>query len=315
MKNIKNIMKFTAVLTVLFSNVFLAVSCSDDFDDNEIINVNPQQGGLIELDQNLINYNIGNQGPYAVAGSAFQGDVETRTLEVYKSFSRIADGATSNEVLLATITLNGSNSGSIKERFEFNFTLTDLAQDLTVDGAQLTNDESTYAIGDAFNLRYVAVTSQGNRAESNEKTSIQVSTRFAGTYTLVDGAYYRIGVLNDGYTTDPRSTTRVIRSISTTRYVVEDWGEWFANDSQLFFEIDPDTNEVTVETVDGDGVPRTLNGIDAVACPNAIFTNVSCDGSNIAIVDDVNGKDRIILTYGYLSSNGAREFYDILEKQ
>ena len=312
MKNIKIKMRFAAILTVIMGASFLAVSCSEDYE--ELVNLNPQQGGLIELDQNLVNYTIGNQGPYKIEGAAFQGGVETRTLEVYKSFTRISGGATSNEVLLATVSLDGGNGDAIKERFEFNFTLSDLANDLSVDGTALTNDESTYSIGDAFNLRYVAVTSQGNRVESVEKTSIQVSTRFAGTYSLVDGAYYRIGVLNDGYTTDPRSTTRVIRSISTTRYVVEDWGEWFVNESMLYFEIDPDTNEITVETVDENGNPRTLNDIDVIACPNVNFTNVSCDGSNIAIPND-NGKDRIILTYGYVASSGAREFYDVLEKQ
>lgn len=40
-----------------------------------------------------------------------------------------------------------------------------------------------------------------------------------------------------------------------------------------------------------------------------------CTGTNILIKDDVNGKHRIKLTYGYFTEgSGSREFYEEMEK-
>ena len=45
------------------------------------------------------------------------------------------------------------------------------------------------------------------------------------------------------------------------------------------------------------------------------FKNVPCDGSNILIEDNVNGKHIIKITYGYFTDgSGPREFYEVLEK-
>jgi hypothetical protein len=35
---------------------------------------------------------------------------------------------------------------------------------------------------------------------------------------------------------------------------------------------------------------------------------------NKAVRDDVDGKDRIYMSYGYLAASGSREFYEVLEK-
>ena len=60
-----------------------------------------------------------------------------------------------------------------------------------------------------------------------------------------------------------------------------------------------------------------FSGNRALGCHTEpeLFTNVPCDGSNMLIPDDVNGKHRMILTYGYFTDgSGLREFYEVLEK-
>jgi hypothetical protein len=45
------------------------------------------------------------------------------------------------------------------------------------------------------------------------------------------------------------------------------------------------------------------------------MTNVNCGNSNYVINNDVNGKDRLVMSIGYYTSgSGPREFYQVLEK-
>ena len=45
------------------------------------------------------------------------------------------------------------------------------------------------------------------------------------------------------------------------------------------------------------------------------MTNVNCGNSNFVTRDNVNGKDKLTMSFGYLNaSTGPREFYQVMEK-
>ncbi len=303
MKNIK-------ILLLLLLGLSLITSCVDD--DNDELTGSAITGGLVKPTSNSIGYVVGNGDTYTAGGTVFQGNVQTETVEVYNSFTSSQTGETSNEVLLATLDITGMEVGTDGE-FATSFDYNDLIDGLTLSGNPLPADDGNLSIGDFWTLRFVSKLSNGNTVSNAATTKVSVGTRFAGTYAVVESVYYRIGVNRDDVAWPEEM---LIESVDATTYrVVEYFGAFSGN--EYYFQIDAN-DKITYpeETPDGEG--QTGNGQPLTTCDRnpGDLTNVPCgDDTNLVIRDDVTGKDRLVMTFGYFTAgSGPREFYQVLEK-
>lgn len=281
----------------------------------------PVGGGLLEVTTPSLNYVVGETEGYVAEFKVEQpGENKTVKVEVYSSFHSTKEDPTdstkriqivSNEVLLKTITV--SDMLTHFETFETSYS--ELIAGLTIDGAAISANDGNRLIGDYWDLRLVSTTEKGNIFQNYAGVKLTVSTRFAGTYIAAEGMYFRLGVPRpDVYWTGAEI---IISSVDATTYKYEKWGEQpSANFSGTFyFQIDPVTNVITYP----DGV-STLND-NALTClarnPNDLtYAAAMTTTPDIAIKDDVNGEDKLIMVYGYYTAgSGPREFYEMLVKK
>jgi hypothetical protein len=302
MKKFKLYFLALIVVTGLFS-------CEEDSDT---LTGGAATGGLLTVNSGLVGYVVGNGNDfkYPVKVTSFQGEITTTKIEVYKSFTNVA-GVKSNELLYKTIDVVATPESQV---VNFNVTYNELRAGLTVNGAPLPSDDSLLVIGDAWTLRYVTTTSNGDVHENSKTTKIAVGTRFAGTYRVIDSNYWRLGVSNGGWNGD----IRVIESVDATTYRYVGYAGLFAGAANTHYF-----------TIDGAGVvnsPQTykgavqlLNGqplINCISNPTDMVKSCGYAGpQNTVTKDDVNNKDRIYRTYGYYTAgSGPREFYEALER-
>ncbi len=306
-------MKKLAFLFLSFSAMFVA--CSDDNFDT--LTGNENTGGLVSVDKTNIGYVVGNGDTFQYTAnlSAFQGREKVQTVDVYKQFTNI-DGDVSNKVLLTTITFPNAQQ---TETVGLAFTYPQLISGLTINGASISSDDTTLNIGDYWTLTYVSTSSDGDVTENATTTKVAVGTRFAGNYKCVDGAYYRIGVLTYEEALWPPVT--VIESVNSTTYRVKKYFGPFTNTStatggDYYFSIDSSDN-ITYPLTTPTGVSQSGNGQPFISCQThpGELNNVQCSSSNYVVRDDVTGKDRLYMSFGYLNGPGAsREFYQVMEK-
>jgi hypothetical protein len=297
--------------------VFAFTSCVDD--DNDVLTVDAILGGLLDIDQGAIGYVVGNDGTYKVSGSVYQGRVQTNMVDIYKSFT--TEMTTSNETLLASIPITNTTI-SEKGIFEYSFKYEDLIEGLNIDGTALPPMDSQLIIGDFWTLRFASTTSEGNINFNANITKVSVGNRFAGTYKVIDSDYWRINVQSTG--ADWIGEERIIESVNASTYrhlgvgpfdpetIVTGFG-LPVEESHLYFSI-TSSDELNYENV-GNTTLLEVPYMSCVTNPD-LFTNVPCGStSNYVVRDDVNGRDLIYMTYGYLTPNsGPREFYEVLEK-
>lgn len=331
MKSIKKIYIALASVMILFS------ACIDP--DN--ITPVKSEGGLLEVTTPSINLVVGETTgtDYTIEFKVFQEkDVKTTKVDAYvtfHSYKRNADGSLfwdvaedgkdsskvaiqSNEKLLKSIDISGTTT-----YFEaFSATFSDLISDLSVEGNDMYSDlpssDAEYLIGDYWEVRFVNTLNTGDVHENYKRVKIAVSTRFAGTYKVLKGEYFRLGVDNGGGTmwVDGEVT---ISSIDAITYKFEEWGilsGWAGN--VLYFQVNPVTLAITYPE-EWDGTAQTLNG-QPLTCleRNPLdLTNVVgfTTTPDVAVKDDVSGKDRLIMIHGYYTGgSGPREFFFELEK-
>ncbi|WP_289044676.1 hypothetical protein [uncultured Olleya sp.] len=309
MKKIKFFLSLILVAT-------FATSCIDD--DNDELTGEATEGGLLTLDKTAIGYVVGNGATYTTSGSVYQGNIQTTKIDIYKSFTSPSTGETSNEILYDTVNISNTQIGS-EGTFSTSFDYEDLINGLTLASGSLPVSDSSLSIGDYWTLRFVSTLSTGEVVSNATTTKVSVGTRFAGTYRPLDGMYYRIGVLTytlaDWQSFCPET---VIESVDASTYrVVEYFGPF--NGNTWYFQIDENDNIIyPEETPEGDA--QTGNGEPFISClthPQEL-SNVPCgSASNFVERDDVNGADKLYMTFGYLTGNAAgnsREFYQVLEK-
>jgi len=289
------------------------VSCEED--DNDLLTGNNNEGGLLNVQNNLVAYVVGNGNDfeYSAGLGAFQGDVQVESVDVYKQFTSV-DGVTSNKVFLKNVPFPNVDQ---MENITFTFTYNELTQGIVVNGQPLPTSDSELEIGDFWTLTYVSKTSSGNDAVNRSTTKVAVGTRFAGNYRCINAEYYRLGVLT--YTTAnwPASTT--IESVNSTTYrVVEYFGAAAFSGNEYYFTID-ENDVIGYPENTPDGTPQSGNGQPFITCQTnpADMAPVYCGNSNYVIRDDVEGKDRLVMSFGYYTTSGAvgpRVFYQVLEK-
>lgn len=310
MKKMKNIKK----LLIAFSLLGLIFSCTKN--DTDLLTGNKDEGGLLTVKNNLIGYVVGNGNSFQYKSTivAFQSNVKVTSVAVYKQFTNTS-GVTSNKALLASYSCP-TNSQNVN--LELNFTYPQLISGLSVNGSPISSDDTLLNIGDYWTLTYVTTTDDGQIQENSSTTKVAVGTRFAGNYKCITGLYYRIGVLTYSGGDWPTSTT--IESVNSTTYRVKTYFGPFTNSStatggDYYFTIDSNDN-ISYPATTPDGVPQEGNALPFITCstnPNQM-TNVNCGSSNFVTRDDVNGKDRLTMSFGYLAATGSREFYQVMEK-
>ena len=306
-------MKKLAYLFLSFSALFL--SCSDE--DTDTLTGSENEGGLVSVEKTNIGYVVGNGDTfeYKTNVSAFQGNEKVQVVNVYKQFTNI-DGDVSNKALLKTITFPNNQQF---ETINLAFTYPDLVSGLSIGGVALSSDDTTLNIGDYFTLTYVSTSSDGDVTENATTTKVAVGTRFAGNYKCIEGSYYRIGVLTYDEAAWPPVT--VIESVNSTTYRVKKYFGPFTNSStatggDYYFSIDSSGN-ITYPLTTPTGVSQSGNGQPFISCQThpGELNNVQCSSSNYVVRDDVAGKDKLYMSFGYLNAPGEpREFYQVMEK-
>lgn len=293
----------------------LLVSCTAD---NDLLTQDENQGGLIKLNTSLIGYVVGNGNDFQYKANfdIIQGREKTATIDIYKIFNKKnADGTftSSNKVLLESLTLD--TEASFKS-YDILFTYPELIEGITVNGAALPASDASLQIGESWSLVFVSTLTDGKVHENASQAKVAVGTRFAGTYRAVAGAYYRLGVLNAGVGDWPGATT--VESVDETTYkVVEYFGIFSGN--EYYFTMDT-ADKISYPANRPDGSPQLGNGQPFVTCTTnpADFAavNIDCSAtSNRGVRDNVNGKDKLFMSYGYFTTgSGPRLFYHELEK-
>ncbi|MBL7887520.1 MAG: hypothetical protein JNJ52_12285 [Flavobacterium sp.] len=298
---------FFLSLAVLFS----LFSCEKE---NDELTGDAEVGGLVDVRSSLVAYVVGNGNTfnYNVSLNVFQGAVKTTQIAVYKSFTNVA-GDTSNEAFIKTITIPESpQSQDINVTVNYN----ELISGLTLNGSPLPSSDAGLNIGDFWTLKFVSTTSEGKVHANAATTKVSVGTRFAGTYKVVQGEYWRIGVYRPDITW--LGQIRVVESVNATTYRFLDFaGPFEASTNTHYFTID--SNDVVRTPGSYNGSVQLLNGFGVINCEDNPLDMVNACGwsglQNTVTRDDVEGKDRIYRSYGYYTTgSGPREFYEVLEK-
>lgn len=300
------------ILNIFILSVFMmAISCNKSED---LVTGNAAEGGLLETSSTALMYVVGSTGTYSFdlfVNQSKNSATNVSSILIYKSFysQDTAKGGWSNEVLAETITISNSESHYVNTS---EYTFANLIEGLTIDGEAIPNTDTKLNIGDFWRFRVVSQLSNGKAYEQAFKVDLTVSTRYAGEYKTIEAEYFRLGVLT--YTTADWPAVIVIQSIDAITYKqLEYWGPFDGN--QLYFQIDVDGN--ITYPAEWDGVAQTGNGQPLITCTTnpGDMTEVRCDESNYVQNDDVNGKDRLYMSFGYYTSgSGPRAFYQALEK-
>lgn len=306
----------------------LAFACNENED---LLTDGAKTGGLLEPASTSVNYVVGNPaGPYKLEFLVLHGNSnKTKEIRLYKSFTgtekyteevegEMVDKTftlQSEEVLDRTLSIEATKNGYI----ETNFTLAQLIADLTVKNhagteSALSSNDTQYQIGDRWSFRIETVLEDGSVIQQAFRVNISVSTRYAGKYKAIVGEYYRLGVPTYGTGDWPAET--VIESVDATTYrVVEYFGAEVFTGNEWYFQIVDGKITYPEKTPSGDA--QTGNGQPFISCATnpADMASVHCGTSDVVINDDVNGKDRLVMSFGYYTpGSGPRTFYHVLEK-
>lgn len=303
--------KYIFLLSVLFSGFTACEEDSDELTGNKI------EGGLVKINTPLVGYVVGNglTTPYDASFTIDQGSVVTTKIDVYKSFRNTKgttdpeDDIVSQEILYKTFTLTGDKHQDIN--FDFNYE--ELIEGLTLAGQPMSDNDANLNIGDSWTLRFASTTSNG--LHFNDKSiKVSVGTRFAGKYKCVNVEYYRLGVLT--YTEADWPNVTVIESVNATTYKVNEYFGAFSG-NEFYFTIVNDIIDYPQNRPDGS--PQVGNGQPMITCTTnpTDMIPVNCGNSNFVTRDDVGGKDKLTMSFGYNTTTGAtgpRVFYQELEK-
>ena len=311
----KNIKLFTFVAAIFVA----MVSCEEKGD---FLTENKNVGGLISPLNQAITYVIGNGNTFEYKESLNinqSGPLQVTKIYIYKSFVSKkgtideADDVTSNEVLFRTYDVP-TNSQNVNIPFSVNYT--QLIAGLTVSGLPISPLDTNLFIGDAFTLRYEQLRSDGKTVESSRASSaitkLSIGTRLAGKYKAIQALYYRIGVPTATETSWPAET--IVESVDATNYkIVERFGFFpptLTDKNNIKFIVTGSNISYSPSQTTGNDQPFITCGSN----PSSFNAEVNCGTSNKVVLDNVNLKDRLYMTFGYLSPSGPRVFYQVLEK-
>ena len=299
-------MKTIKILSILFLTLITFSSCNDADLNVDNPDGNFSEGGLLDVKSTSINYVVGNPGPYTASIRVFQGAIKTTSIRVAKTF--ISGTFTSNTVdTFKTVAVTGDQNSMVN----YSFTLDELVDGLTgADGSPLSGNDGDYQIGDYWKMDYYVTTTAGERL-NYASTKATISTRYAGTYSVLESAYWNSGGLQGG---DWNGSDVVIESIDASIYKHNGLAYW--SDNTYYFTVDNATGAIQVLGTDLDGADVLLNNSPIMFSPGGANAFESLIPINQATPDDVNGEDVLEFTVGYFRGVGAtREFYEKMKKQ
>jgi len=321
-------MNLNKIFYLLLVTGLVFTSCNESED---LVTADAKTGGLLTTTSNSVNYVVGNpEGPYTIEFYVNHAAKERITaINLYKSFTttvkyteeeegeEVEKDTTfvSNEVLQTTIDVTSNENGYYSTSLAF----ADLIEGLSVaslDGpeAPLGDNDQEYQIGDKWTFRVETVLESGRKVLQAAPVSVSVSTRYAGKYRAVQAEYYRLGVLTYSASDWPDET--VIESVDATTYrVVEYLGAEAFTGNEYYFQIIDGVITYPDKTPSGDD--QTGNDQPFITCQSnpVDMVDVHCATSNVVIDDDVTGKDRLVMSFGYYTAgSGPRTFYHVLEK-
>lgn len=298
-------MKAIKILSILFLSLITFSSCNDADLNVDNPDGNIKEGGLLDVKNTSINYVVGNSGPYTANIRVYQGEAKTTSIRVSKTF--YSGSFVSNTVdSFKTIPVSGEQNTFVN--YSFNFT--EMVAGLNgADGSPLSANDTDYQIGDYWKFEYYVTNSNGEHL-NYASTKATVSTRFAGTYEVVESAYWNSGSLQGG---NWNGESVVIESIDANIYKHNGLAYWA--DNAYYFTVDNATGAITILDVDLDGNALLLNTSPGMTCGGAYaFESLTC--KNLATVNDVTGEDILEFTTGYFRGVGAtREFYEKMVKK
>lgn len=298
-------MKAIKILSILFLSLITFSSCNDadlnvDNPDGNIV-----EGGLLDVKNTSINYVVGNPGPYTASIRVYQGAVKTTSIRISKTF--YSGSFVSNTVdTFKTIPVSGDQNSFVN----YSFTFSEMIAGINgADGSPLSASDGDYQIGDYWKFDYYVTNTNGEH-KNYASTKATISTRYAGTYTVTSGIYYRIGVLQGTWAGE----SVVIESIDASIYKHNGLAFWA--DNVYYFTVDNATGVITILDKDLEGNAVLLNGNPIMVCGGLPFETLSCAGKSNAFPNDVTGEDVLEFTTGYYNGPGAtREFYEKMVKQ
>lgn len=295
-------MKAIKILSILFLSLITFSSCNDADLNVDNPDGNITEGGLLDVKNTSMNYVVGNPGPYTAGIRVYQGAVKTTSIRVSKTFYS-GDYVSNTVESFKTIPVTGDQNSFVS--YTFNFT--EMVAGINgANGSPLSSNDGDYQIGDYWKFDYYVTTSEGEH-RNYSSTKATVSTRFAGTYRVLQGDYWRIGVPYLGYFNE----TVVIESVDASIYKHNGIAAW--DDQTFYFTVDSNTGKITVLETDPDGVAVNLNAFAIITCENFNFGFAPCSTSNLATKNDVTGEDILQITVGY-NPAASREFYEKLQK-
>jgi hypothetical protein len=292
---------------VCFSLLF--ASCAEEFETQEYSSSGTLKVAdpYLQINTPVVSFQAGNKD-YTIDFNVVNGLNKVSKVNVYKQFTDAKTGNSSSVVLQGTYDVADADIVSVVKKL----TYADLKNGITVSGAALP-DEKDLAVGSSWKLTFEGETSLGKLPLAGSMT-VGVLSRFAGIYRIVEFSYYRIGV-NTALAEYYVGAQRFIGSVDENTFSYNDyWGGFAWGGNSFRFDIDFANNKVTVPILVSGAL---FSGNRALNCATdaAEMKFVPCEGSNVLIKDDANGKHVIKLTYGYFSNgSGPREFYEVLEK-
>jgi hypothetical protein len=302
----KNIKLYKGLQYCLIAAAAMVLSCEEDssmdYKGGDELGVTDS---YLQITTPVVGFQAGTE-QYSIAFNAINGEKDIEKVNIYSTFTD-TDGSTSNEGLFASYDVEGP----LLNKIEDDFTYDDLRAGLTINGGPLTDDQNQLAVGAGWKFRFEGVRPNGDIVRLPGNINVAVLSRFAGIYKFTKIEYYRIGVLRNDVSDPIIGTELFIGSVDENTFSHNDWWGPFAWSGCSFnFDIDfEDGNKATVPVLTSCGL---FSGTEAVSCPNLAFGK--CATSNVLIVDDVTGKHKLKLSYGYVGAGGNREFYTELEK-
>lgn len=303
MKNIK------LALSLSLALIFVGFGCDDSdyvtYDGEAFQDV---ADPFLRIKTPVLSFQAGIPS-YHMEFDVINGANRLNTIDIYKTFTDAVTGASSNEALLGTYTIEGDDYTVVTDELTYE----DLKTGLTVNGGSLPDNQAELAVGSLWVFRLVGHYASGKAQQMGGSIRVGVLSRFAGFYRVVQSEYYRINVPRPDLAWTGQ--TRFIGSVDATTFSYNDyWGLFAWAGNSFNFELDESNNKIRVPILTASGL---FSGNRAINCVDdaAVLVNVHCDESNILIPDDVTGKHVIKLSYGYFTNgSGPREFYEVLEK-
>ncbi|HPD95697.1 MAG TPA: DUF4361 domain-containing protein [Tenuifilaceae bacterium] len=162
--------------------LFMLIAFSSCLMNDDLMTSNVHTGGLLDA-TTLIQYKAGSLHNDTISVVVYQGPAVT-SIKIFKSYTHIADGSETDEILLDEVAVNGLNEDDTLV-LDLVYGWDQLSQGFSKLGNGVDDFPQTANladIGDYFTLRYVSVLSDGTEASNRSKTEVLVANSYAGYY-------------------------------------------------------------------------------------------------------------------------------------